>query len=106
MASSGASMVAAAYGTVSYYTAETPQLIRWIFPEHTRHGHIYHCTPSASQKGVDILLTGAQELQEVQILVPASLRNTQKDEVFLNSRGRRRPFAALLVEFQSDRISA
>src|SRR5215469_17055285 len=53
---------------------------------------IYHRTPPASQKGVDILLAGTQELQEVHILVPACLRNTQKNEVFLNSRGRRRPF--------------
>src|SRR5262249_24258422 len=52
----------------------------------------YPCTPPASQKGVDILLAGTQELQEVHILVPARLRDTQKNEVFLNSRGRRRPF--------------
>ena len=47
---------------------------------------------SAGYKGVNILLAGSQELQEIHILVSARLRDTQEDEVFLNTGRRRRPF--------------
>jgi hypothetical protein len=53
---------------------------------------LFHGTPSPFQNSVDILLAGAQKLQEVHILVSARLRNTQKDEVLFNSGGCRRSF--------------